>query len=211
MRFRQSALLHGVAPELGWSWGSVRRVRVPRAVRWVEARSGPAAVHSLNAERRSPRPARQAAAGDLEQPGPFFVCPLDQRRLHQPRSGHGRTRIAAGRARRPSAGPMRGTAGRCWGHLPRLIVQLAGSASRLPSGRRFAMASPAWTRHSLARIRRLGGRRGTSFDQSGEHVPLAESVLSVVEAGGLESSSRGYELHRASARNGPGLPRQAKR
>ena len=42
------------------------------------------------------------------------------------------------------------------------IVQLAGTASRPPSGCRFAVVSPAWTRHPLARIRRPLGRRGQS-------------------------------------------------
>jgi hypothetical protein len=39
------------------------------------------------------------------------------------------------------------------------ILQLAGTASRPPSGRRCAMASPAWTRRTLARTRCLRGRR----------------------------------------------------
>lgn len=39
------------------------------------------------------------------------------------------------------------------------IVQLACTVSRPPPGRRFAIVSPAKTRHPLARIRRLRGRR----------------------------------------------------
>jgi hypothetical protein len=49
------------------------------------------------------------------------------------------------------------------GRLPRLTaVQLAGTAWRPSSGRRCAMASPAWTRHPPAGIRRLAGMTGRS-------------------------------------------------
>ena len=40
------------------------------------------------------------------------------------------------------------------GHLLGSLLQLAGTASR-PSGRRCALASPAWTRQPLATTRRL--------------------------------------------------------
>jgi len=49
-----------------------------------------------------------------------------------------------------------------WPSSRRSIVPLAGSASRPSWGRRFAMASPAWTRNPLARNRGLSGRRGRS-------------------------------------------------
>jgi hypothetical protein len=41
------------------------------------------------------------------------------------------------------------------GHLLGPILQLAGTASRPPSRRHCALASPAWTRQPLARTRRL--------------------------------------------------------